>query len=241
MSAETVGWTFKKSPYRGALFALHLAVADIVNDTHGYQLWASVSNLAAKARVSERSARAGLAQMVEDGLLVKVAERPGAPTTYRFEMPDDPCTSCTPAATAPLHVVPPTPANERDTPATDRATPAVAAPELKNSREIPRGTRTLVGFDAFWRAFPRKESKGTARTEWHRAIRKKAPADILIAAQAYADDPNRKQKFTKSPAKWLEGECWDDERDTGRTESNGTRAAKGLLHRSGTPLKELSQ
>lgn len=241
MSSEAVGWTFRHSPYRGALFALHLAVADIVNDTHGYQLWASALSLAEKARVSERSARAGLAQMVADGLLHKVAERPGGTSVYRFDMPDNPCTSCTPATTAPLQVLPQTPATDDRTPATDCATPAVAAPELNNSREIPTGTRTLVGFDAFWRAFPRKESKGTARTEWRRAIRKKTPADLVIAAQAYADDPDRKRQYTKSPAKWLEGECWDDEREQGRTESNGTRAGKGLLRRNGEQLRELSQ
>ena len=33
---------------------------------------------------------------------------------------------------------------------------------------------------------------------------------LLSAAQRYADDPNRVERFTLSPAKWLDGEHWND-------------------------------
>lgn len=231
MSAEATGWVFRESPYQGAMFALHLAVADTVNDTHNNELWASASTLAKKARVSERSVRAGLSQMVNDGLLVRVLERPGATTLYRFTMPDNPCTGCTPAGTAPLQPDAPTPATERETPATSDQTPALAAPKLNNPK-IPRGTQalTLVGFDAFWRSYPRREGERDAKKAWHSAIKRANPADIIAGAQRYAADPNREDRYTKSPLKWLEGDCWKDEpRPVGNRRAKGTAAALSWL------------
>lgn len=233
MSAEAIGWVFKKSPYDGAMFALHLAVADIVNDTHGNELWASVPTLSKKARISVRSARYGLARMVEDGLLVKIAERPGAPTHYRFTMPDDPCTGCTPATAAPLQDDAPTPATDGATPATSDRTPALAAPKLKNTT-IPRGTQegnvTLVGFDAFWRVYPRPEGQRDAKKAWRSAIHRANPADIIAGAERYAEDPGRDDQYTKTPFKWLEGDCWKDPpRPVGKRRATSTNRVLSWL------------
>lgn len=236
MSSEAVGWVFKKSPYDGALFALHLAVADIVNDTHGNELWASVPTLSKKARISVRSARYGLARMCEDGLLVKIAERPGAPTHYRFTMPENPCTECTPATAAPLQPDAPTPATDSTTPATSDRTPALAAPELPRTTNIPKGTqegRTLVGFDAFWRAYPLRQGERDAKKAWRSAIHRANPADIIAGAQRYADDPERDPRYTKTPFKWLEGDCWKDEaRQAGRRRAKGVGAVMAWLGES---------
>lgn len=244
MSSEAVGWTFRSSPYSGAMFALHLAVADTVNDAHNNDLWASAPFLAGKARVSERSARAGLAQMVHDGLLVRVAERPGTTTIYRFLMPDNPCTDCTPARTAPLQPTAPTPATDRATPATSDRTPALAAPELQRTTKIPRGTQgatTLVGFDAFWRVYPRQEGERDAKKAWHSAIHRANPADIIAGAQRYANDPGRDDQYTKTPFKWLEGDCWKDKpRPVGKRRANGTKRVLSWLADSEPERRELT-
>ncbi|KAA8723240.1 helix-turn-helix domain-containing protein [Corynebacterium phocae] len=66
-------------------------------------------------------------------------------------------------------------------------------------------------FDDFWEVVPRKTGKGKAREAWKRAL-KKADAETIIEGMIrYRDDPNREDEFTKHPATWLNGECWDDD------------------------------
>lgn len=79
-------------------------------------------------------------------------------------------------------------------------------------------------FDRFWEIYPRREGKGGAKNAWVRAIKKVSVEEILDGARAYRDDGARKRsdaKFTKTPERWLNAECWTDERP-----SNG-RASPG--------------
>lgn len=66
-------------------------------------------------------------------------------------------------------------------------------------------------FRRFWEAYPRKEGKGHAKRAWIRATRKASGQQIVCGAEKYRDDPNREKPFTRLPATWLNGECWDDE------------------------------
>lgn len=67
-------------------------------------------------------------------------------------------------------------------------------------------------FEAWWVAYPRKDSKRTAFLAFKRA-KGRVPVERLMAgASAYAkrrkgEDP----AFTKQPATWLNGDCWNDE------------------------------
>jgi hypothetical protein len=245
VSAEAVGWVFKESPYKGAMFALHLAIADTVNDTYGNELWASVAHLAGKARLGERSVRKGLAEMVVDGNLELLSAQDGHVRRYRFLMPADPCTSCTPAQDAPLHVVPQTPARRAQTPAPRAETPAPRAPISQVTQENPskepnalerdlaaahRRTPPASEFDEFWTVYPLRKAKGAARTAWAKALKKTDAHVIIAAAASYRDDPNRDPRFTKHPATWLNGECWNDE-PTERRRAKGVSAAQRWLDR----------
>jgi len=54
--------------------------------------------------------------------------------------------------------------------------------------------------------------KGQAVRAWGKAAKLADPDKIIAAAAAYArqrqgEDP----KYTKYPATWLNGQCWDDE------------------------------
>lgn len=69
MSGDATGWAYRHSPYRGATLAVHLAVADSVNDQFGNEFWMTQSSLALKARVSRESVNIALAQLVADGFL----------------------------------------------------------------------------------------------------------------------------------------------------------------------------
>lgn len=90
MSAEAVGWVYKFSPYTGAPFSVHLAIADSANDQYGMELWMALGKLGRKARVSRSTTSEIVAQMVEDGLLELVEQSKGGrhrPSRYRFLMP----------------------------------------------------------------------------------------------------------------------------------------------------------
>jgi hypothetical protein len=71
-----------------------------------------------------------------------------------------------------------------------------------------------VGPDDFldwYMAYPRKEARAAAERAYAKA-RKTVSAEVLLeGAQRYAEDPNRERQFTKLPATWLNGGCWDDE------------------------------
>jgi hypothetical protein len=66
-------------------------------------------------------------------------------------------------------------------------------------------------FTDFWAIYPRKTAKRTAWAAWLKAIQRADPATIRLGARGYADDPNRDPAFTKYPATWLNGDCWDDD------------------------------
>ena len=75
-------------------------------------------------------------------------------------------------------------------------------------------------FNAFWRAYPRRISKGTARAAFAKASRKTTLAAMLTAIEDYIRFKPDRIDF-KHPATWLNGECWSDEwacvpQETGR-------------------------
>lgn len=86
-----------------------------------------------------------------------------------------------------------------------------------------------AGFDDFWQAVPRKVGKGQARKAYAAALKKTDHAALMAGITAYAasregEDP----QFTKHPASWLNGECWEDEpQPTGGTHDARGSAARG--------------
>lgn len=66
-------------------------------------------------------------------------------------------------------------------------------------------------FERFWRTYPRRAGKKNALAAWLAAIQEIDPQVILEAAEHYANDPNREQRFTPHPATWLNQGRWDDE------------------------------
>lgn len=86
-------------------------------------------------------------------------------------------------------------------------------------------------FEAFWRAYPRRVSKGTARTAFDKALRKTTLSVMLAAITDYVRNKPDWVDF-KHPATWLNGECWDDEWPAQQTRSTDRlSAAQNLIAR----------
>lgn len=73
-------------------------------------------------------------------------------------------------------------------------------------------------FHEFWSVYPVKKAKQAACRAWERALFRVPLADrvdraraIVDGAKRYAKDPDRTDKYTKHPATWLNGGCWEDE------------------------------
>lgn len=69
-------------------------------------------------------------------------------------------------------------------------------------------------FERFWELFPRlrRTAKGRAWRAWKHAVTKAEPADILKAVEEYAVSEVGRGQFVVMPATWLNGACWQDDR-----------------------------
>jgi hypothetical protein len=84
---------------------------------------------------------------------------------------------------------------------------------------VAKNVASENGFEEFWRIYPRKVGKGTARRAWAKAITGTSLEKITAAATRYASrefarmsaGENPDLRYTAHPATWLNAERWDDE------------------------------
>jgi len=87
---------------------------------------------------------------------------------------------------------------------------------VTNSRstKVDHGSDDDPEFARWWARYPRKVSKGQARTAWRKAIKKATPDELVEALENYAEHwrrSNTETQYIPHPATWLNGECWGDE------------------------------
>lgn len=100
-----------------------------------------------------------------------------------------------------------------------------------NSRRMKNEDRSLNNelyspdFLTFWTWFPpgRKQDKGKAYKAWIDALKITDAETIIQAAKDYAASEVGRGEFVKGPAPWLNGRCWEDEREAWKD----IRATKG--------------
>lgn len=85
MSADATGYVFRCSPFSGATFIAHLAIADSVNDQHHNEFFMSIHNLAKKTRLSRRGTQSAVRALEARGFLTRLSEGKGEVYRYRFE------------------------------------------------------------------------------------------------------------------------------------------------------------
>lgn len=201
LSSVAVGWVFEHSPYRGATFAVHVAMGDSANDQNAHELWARQEWFATKARVTRQSVNRAIEQMVEDGFLVVLEDnsKTRKPNRYRLLMPAGLSTVLTSRVT------------QGDT----GLSTGVTQNPTSNSTETSLPQGEPEGFEDFWAMYPRKVAKIAARAEYRKALRSTHPSDILAALRRQLFDLEaRDKKFRPHPDVWLRRGHWEDEDDT---------------------------
>lgn len=87
--------------------------------------------------------------------------------------------------------------------------------ELSNTfwRGKPNGV--ALDFVLFWKKYPRKVSKGSARKAWWKALKNATVDEIMDGLDRWTKwlhkNPPESLEYVKHPATWLNGEAWDDE------------------------------
>jgi hypothetical protein len=109
--------------------------------------------------------------------------------------------------------------------------PGGAAPPARDGAAVPAIDN---GFETFWRVYPRKVDKASARKAFDRAVkaRKATAGELAAGAAQYAlERSGQDPKFTKHPATWINGECWRNEPEppAGTVPRVATGAAAGIL------------
>lgn len=238
MSVIASSWVWEHSQSKGTARLVLLALADHAG-ADGGDAYPSVGRLALRCGVGKRTVQEALKVLVSLGeLVIEPQAGPHGANRYRIAM--------TPAESAPVRDL--RPAESAPTPRSSRTPPvqilhdppADVAPEPSLTVKEPSGNRPSraqqhAEFEEWWPHYPRRRAKGAARTAFAKA-RKRASLEVLIAgADRYANDPNRDPDFTKHPATWLNGDCWEDEPDTERRLSKNVATAARFLERHTEP------
>jgi hypothetical protein len=196
VSIEAMNHVWKSTPYSPALSYILMAIADVVNDTHGNTFYMSIPNLAIKANCSERTIQRSLRQFEEDGWLTLTAQgngRDSAHYQFNFVVNFPKVTNC-PKVTE-------------------------SAPKVTNRVSIPISytknpiTQTSNQFQEFWDIYPRKVGKAQAHKAFPKALKKIPFQDLLAGVKSLASDPKLDLTFCPHPASWLNGERWEDVRE----------------------------
>ena len=82
--------------------------------------------------------------------------------------------------------------------------------------DFPPGTFEPINtypaaFEKWWEHYPRKTGKRKAFNAWKSARKRASDQQLIDGAIRYANDPNRKDEFTKYPEGWLSRDGWLDE------------------------------
>jgi len=209
MSGEAVGYVYRHSPYNGATFTIHLAIADVINDTHNNQFWMATNTVAQKTRTSRSTVQRAIDRLCDDGFMELIKEATQhRPAIYRFLFPpvevvwgtEHSGVSSDPSGMSPC------------TPEVSPCTPEVSPdrPNVNNSKEhkeLSPSSDDEQKFDEWWAIYPRKTAKQDARKAWKTATKQTPPADIIKATRHQTTTPgsplNREPQYVPYPASWL--------------------------------------
>lgn len=182
--------------------------------------WPGLAVIAKESRLSRRTAIRAIKALEDVGAVVVFRSQNQA-NRYTV-VPFQKWVQCQPGTSATESLVPdshPTSATE-SLPLVPESHPASAteSPEqelrTRTSNENQEVDTPAPAYSAdfldWYARYPRHEGKRNAAKAYERARKRATIEQLNAGAERYAADPNRKPKFTKHPATWLNGDCWDD-------------------------------
>lgn len=210
MSAEATGFVFRHSPYKGAGFAVHLAIADSVNDQHGNQFWMSLGKLAAKCRLARPTVSACVQQMITDGWLVEVSRSSGSTVCYRFMfIPSDVVYESRWVSSEMTGGVS---EDDRGVSSTVTGGVTLANPNPIEPKIEPNTNTAHESFIEFWNLYPRKLTRNKARIAYLKAL-KSADAETILNGLKWwiaGEWRGKEERYIPHAPTWLNQARWED-------------------------------
>lgn len=183
------------------LLALYVAIKKHYNFDSG-TAWPSHKRLSLMIGVSQRTVIRYTQKLVELGVLEvepRFDER-GQQTSNVYRLPWVGVTAVTGGG------------DTVDTPRVTGVTPLGVTDVSHKQEPIELDKENKLSmFDEFWRVYPRKHNKVTAKKAWDKAIKKEKPEVIYDKARDFADDPNLPEpRYVCLAATWLNQERWNN-------------------------------
>lgn len=208
-------------------FKLLYVIRSFINRETGVA-WPTQQTLADRTGVKVRMIRMLSKALVDGGYLnIEAGCGRGSASRYRLQtrqrsagyVPEKAATQCRVDADKPGNTVP---LSQSETRQSDALKPAILCTktgtplptELLEEPSEEQGHNNIDReFDElFWPVYPKRVSKEAARRAWRKARRRAIAQTIVDGALAYhAERTGQDLQFTKHPATWLNGGCWEDE------------------------------
>lgn len=235
MSLGALGYVYKHSGTKGTTFAVHMAIADSVNDEYRNRFFLSQTKTATKARVSVRAVRDALNTLVEEGYLREIkgkTHRGGGRKLRQFVFltPDRPVVY-DPTVGDPDDDDDELEDNRQPLPVAGLAEPAATDPTTGSHRRLnrqpppidPKGTQGEPkeacapdakddpdrGFEMFWKAYPARDGTKVGKADALREWRKLSYDDKLVAFKAAGVMATR-DRFPPDAHRWLRKRTFED-------------------------------
>jgi hypothetical protein len=198
-----MAWAIKQKAGDSGCRLLLLILSNYADED--YRAWPSQKTLTADTGMSERTVRDKTNWLVEHGLLsVETTKHAfGTKLTYtlnppaEFAAPHRQDTVYPPAKSADPHRQ-----NLQNPPAESAA----------NTINKPINKDSIVGFERFWMACPRRIGKEAARKAYAKARRLVSDEELLAGIRLYAvTRAGQDEQYTVHPATWLNQGRWADE------------------------------
>lgn len=215
MSFQAMAWAIKQKAGDSGCRLLLLVLSNYADED--YRAWPSQKTLMGDTGMSERTVRDKTNWLVEHGLLAIETTKHafGTKLTYtlnppaEFAGPHRQNTVYPPAETAAPHRQ-----NLQNPPAKSAAN-TIIEPITKDS---------IVGFEKFWLACPRRIGKEAARKAYEKARKTTSDSELLEGIRRYAATrAGQDEQYTVHPATWLNQGRWADEPAAGYAQGQGQK------------------
>ena len=229
MTLKAMTWVWDNSPYTLGSRLVHLALADVANDAYDNELWMVAQVIADKCALSKRQVLRILAKMVEDGYLELLEQGGGRGKSSRYRLILKRCQDVTVSSEKGCQDV--TVSDVKGDIRDIKKVTSVTSTPITNERRT-QGARTraiedsvgvgsMVGFDHFWEAYPkrngRKLGRGLCEKRWVKmSLNDKRAA--YRGAVNYAKDCDGGLTIAKDPDRWLRDGLWEDWQEQVTTE-----------------------